>query len=193
VHRTHLEVLLASVSLAPPFSLSLSLSRARARARSLSLSLSRALSLWVWLPVRARAGTYLHGRRWQIFGTLYPSSFSNWYADPWLCDIYQAFSSFFHAAAAGAALPSQLPSLLVVDRQPFRYLQVTPRVFSPNAFSSNATLPVSTAPPCAPPTNLLACGERPAEQRHPRRLVRVPRLGQQRQAQATHVAPAASR
>lgn len=57
----------------------------------------------------------------QIFGTVYPASFSNWYADPWLCDIYQPFSSFFHASDAGAI--ANIATLLVIDRQPFRYLR----------------------------------------------------------------------
>ena len=63
----------------------------------------------------------VHRTHLEIFGSLYPTTFSNWYADPWVCDIYQPFGSFFHAAA-GDGLPD-LPSLLVVDRQPFRYIR----------------------------------------------------------------------
>lgn len=59
----------------------------------------------------------VHRTHLEIFGGLYPATFSNWYADPWLCDIYQPFGSFFHAAYAGVALPSSLKSIRVIDRQ----------------------------------------------------------------------------
>lgn len=59
----------------------------------------------------------IHRTHLEIFGGLYPPTFSNWYADPWLCDIYQPFGSFFHAAHAGVALPPSLHSILVIDRQ----------------------------------------------------------------------------
>lgn len=65
----------------------------------------------------------IHRTHLEIFGGLYPPTFSNWYADPWLCDIYQPFGSFFHAAHAGVALPPSLHSILVIDRQPFRYIR----------------------------------------------------------------------
>lgn len=59
----------------------------------------------------------VHRTHLEIFGSLYPATFSNWYADPWLCDIYQAFGSFFHADYAGVALPSSMQSIRVIDRQ----------------------------------------------------------------------------
>ena len=65
----------------------------------------------------------IHRTHLEIFGGLYPETFSNWYADPWVCDIYQPFESFFHAAHAGISLPPSLESILVIDRQPFRYIR----------------------------------------------------------------------
>lgn len=59
----------------------------------------------------------VHRTHLEIFGGLYPTTFSNWYADPWVCDIYQPFGSFFHANYAGVALPPSLKSIRVIDRQ----------------------------------------------------------------------------
>jgi hypothetical protein len=59
----------------------------------------------------------VHRTHLEIFGGLYPTTFSNWYADPWVCDIYQPFGSFFHANYAGVALPPSLQSIRVIDRQ----------------------------------------------------------------------------